>query len=96
MFRKLLFLASVGILLSGCYMVPLAMVGPATSGFSSTSIVQSSLTTTMNYLVKKGTGKTIGEYAYDIVSSDILEQTYFPKDGNNTTTLIESKPRPIE
>ena len=96
MFRKLLFLASVGILLSGCYMVPLAFLGPATSGFSSTSIVQSSLTTTINYMVKKGTGKTIGEYAYDIVSSDILKQTYFPKDRNKTTTLIESKPRPIE
>ena len=58
MFRKLLLLASMAVLLSGCYMVPLAFVGPATSGYSTTSILQSGFASTANFIVKNGTGKT--------------------------------------
>ena len=59
MTRKLLILTTLGLLLSGCYMAPMALLGPATSGFSTASIIQSGVTTTANYMVKKSTGKTI-------------------------------------
>ena len=79
MIRRLLALTTLGILLSGCYMVPLALVGPATSGFTSASIVQSGLTTGANYMVKKSTGRTISQHAFDSITKDILQQTYLPK-----------------
>ena len=66
-------------------MAPMALIGPATSGFSTASIIQSSFTTTASYMVKKSTGKSIGEHALDALSKDILQQTYFPK---NYTSLV--------
>ena len=48
-------------------MVPMALIGPATSGFTTASIIQSGLTTTASYMVKKSTGKTIGEHAFDAI-----------------------------
>ena len=79
MIKRLLTLTMLGVLLSGCFMAPLAFVGPAASGFSTASIVQSGLTTTANYMVKKSTGKTIAQHAFDAVSNDVLKQTYFPE-----------------
>ena len=61
-------------------MVPMALVGPAASGFSTASIVQSGLTTGTNYIVKKSTGKTLTQHALDAVNVD-LKQTYFPIDS---------------
>ena len=78
MLKRLLFLTGLGLLLSGCFMVPLALIGPATSGFTTASIVQSGLSTTASYMVKKSTGKTISQHAFDAVSKDILQQTYLP------------------
>ena len=66
-------------MLSGCFMVPMALVGPAASGFTTASIVQSGLTSGAGYLVKKSTGKSITEHAFDAISKDILQQTYLPK-----------------
>ena len=43
MIRRILLLTSMGVLLSGCFMAPLAFVGPAASGFSSASIIQSGI-----------------------------------------------------
>ena len=57
-------------------MAPMALIGPATSGFTTASIVQSGLSTGVNYMVKKGTGKTITEHAFDAISEDILKQSY--------------------
>jgi len=71
-------LTTLGIMLSGCFIAPMALVGPAASGFSTASIVQSGLTSTANYLVKKNTGKTITQHAFDAVSIQVLQQTYFP------------------
>ena len=79
MIKKLLVLATLGVMLSGCYMVPMALVGPATSGFSTASFVQSGFTTTANYLVKKGTGRSIGEHAFNMINNDVLKQAYFPE-----------------
>ena len=59
-------------------MAPMALIGPATSGFSTASIIQSGVTTGANYLVKKSTGKSVHEHAIDVLNKDVLQQTYFP------------------
>tara|TARA_B100000029_G_C16724352_1_gene648219 strand:+ start:95 stop:370 length:276 start_codon:yes stop_codon:yes gene_type:complete len=87
MIKRLLLLAALGSLLTGCFMAPMALIGPATSGFSTASIIQSGVTTSASYMVKKSTGKTISEHAIDAINreaGDVLQQTYFPK---NYTSL---------
>ena len=79
MVRRLLLICMGSILLTGCYMVPMALIGPASSGFSSASILQSGLTTGVDYLVKKSTGKTIGQHALATLNKSTLRQTYFPE-----------------
>ena len=81
MIKKLLAIVGLNIMLSGCFMAPLALIGPATSGFTTASIVQSGVTTGAGYIVKKSTGKSISEHALDAINKDILQQTYFPKDS---------------
>ena len=46
-------------------MLPMAFIGPASSGFSTASIMQSALTTTTNRVIKSTTGKTISEHVMD-------------------------------
>ena len=95
MIQRLLVLATLSVMLSGCFMVPMALVGPAVSGFSTASLAQSAVTTGASYMVKKSTGKTIAEHALDAIGGDIVEQqAYFPK--NTATTLIVPKLRPIK
>ena len=94
MIKRLLLLTTLGVLLSGCFMVPMAFVGPAVSGFSTASIAQSAITTGAGYMVKKSTGKSIAEHAFNVVIGDSIEQSYFPK--NDTTRLIRSKSKPIK
>ena len=78
MFKRLFLITMLGIMLSGCFVAPMALIGPATSGFSTASIIQSGVTTGANYLVKKSTGKTITQHAYETLNKDILQQTYLP------------------
>ena len=78
MIKKLLLLVTLSILLSGCFMAPLALLGPVTSGYSTASIIQAGVSTGANYMVKKSTGKTISEHAIDALSGDVMRQTYFP------------------
>ena len=93
MIKRLLVLITLGIMLSGCFMVPMAFVGPAVSGFSTASITQSALTTGASYIVKKSTGKTIAEHAFDAIGgNDIMRQSYFPKDGATELVTPESNP----
>lgn len=83
MLRRLLTLATLGVLLSGCYMLPMAMIGPAVSGFSSTSIVQATISTTVSYSVKKKTGKTIAGHAFNalsLITEEAIQQTFLPVD----------------
>ena len=80
MFKRLLLIVTLGVTVSGCFMAPMALIGPATSGFTTASILQSGVTTGAGYLVKKSTGKSIGEHAIDAINKDVLQQTYFPKD----------------
>ena len=96
MIKRLFLLTTLGLLLSGCFMVPMAFVGPAVSGFSTASIAQSAITTGASYMVKKNTGKTISEHAYEAIGGDIsvIKQSYFPE--NNVTTLILPESKPIQ
>ena len=45
MIKRLFLLATLGVMVTGCFMVPMAFVGPAVSGFSTASIAQSAVTT---------------------------------------------------
>ena len=89
MIKRLLLMVSLGILLSGCFMAPLALLGPATSGFSTASILQASVSSGANYMVKRSTGKTIGEHAYDAINKETLQRTYLPI--NNNSQIVTSK-----
>ena len=80
MIKRLLLIVVIGVTVSGCFMAPLAFVGPATSGFSTASIIQTGVTSGANYMVKKSTGKTISQHAFDAISQDVLQQTYLPKE----------------
>ena len=94
MIKRLLLLTTLGVVLSGCFMVPMAFVGPAVSGFTTASIAQSAITSGASFIVKKSTGKSIGEHAFNAVVGDSIKQSYFPK--NDTTKLIQSKSKPIK
>ena len=79
MIKRVLLVVTLGVMLSGCFMAPLALIGPATSGFSTASIMQAGMSTGANYMVKKSTGKTIGEHALEAINKDALQQTYMPE-----------------
>ena len=88
MIRRLLVLAVMGFTVSGCFMAPMALIGPAASGFSTASIVQSGVTTGASYMVKRATGKTITEHAMDSLDTDVLRQTYFPSENTSTKKVL--------
>ena len=96
MIKTLLVLTTLGVMISGCLMVPMAFIGPAASGFSTASIAQSVISTGASYMVKKSTGKTITEHAFDTINPDILKQSYIPKEKENVTTLIFLKSKLIK
>ena len=79
MIKRLLLVVTLGVMLSGCFMAPLALIGPVTSGYSTASIIQAGVSTGANYMVKQSTGRTIGEHAMDAINKDVLQQTYLPK-----------------
>ena len=83
MIKRLLLVVTLGVMLTGCFMAPLALIGPATSGFSTASLIQAGVSSGANYMVKKGTGKTIGEHAFDAINKETLQQTYFPRNNNS-------------
>ena len=86
MIKRLLVIVVLGVSLSGCFMAPLALIGPVTSGFSTASLIQTGVTTGANYMVKQSTGKTIGEHALDTINKDISQHTYLPK--NNVSSVV--------
>ena len=79
MVKRLLLIVTLGVTLSGCFMVPMALIGPVSSGFTTASIIQSGVSTGASYIVKKSTGKTIAEHAFDAISKDVVLQSYIPK-----------------
>ena len=86
MIKRLLLISVLGVTMSGCFMAPLALIGPAASGFTTASIIQSGVTTGASYLVKQTTGKTVAEHAIYAINKDIIQHTYFPK--NNTPLFV--------
>jgi len=82
MIKRLLLIATLGLLTSGCFLAPMALIGPATSGFTTASLVQSGVTTGAGYLVKKSTGKSISEHAVDAINKGTLQQTYLSINKN--------------
>ena len=93
MIKKLLLISTMGLFVSGCYMVPLALIGPATSGFTASSVMQAAISTTANHVVKKATGKSFSEHAFDAIDVDDITLGYFP--SNNSNNLILPLPKPL-
>ena len=93
MIKRLVLISLMGLLVSGCYMVPLALIGPATSGFTSSSVMQAALSTTANHMVKKATGKSFSEHAFDSINMDDITLGYFPV--NNSNNLLLPLPKPV-
>ena len=85
MIKKIIIIVTLGVTLSGCFVAPLALIGPATSGFSTASIIQAGVSSGASYVVKQSTGKTIGEHAIEVINKDVLQNTYLPK---NYGTLV--------
>ena len=81
MIKRLLVIAALCVTVSGCFMAPLALIGPISSGFSTASLIQSGVTTGANYVVKKSTGKTIAEHVTQSLKAGVISQSYAPKDG---------------
>ena len=93
MIKRLLLVSAMGLFVSGCYMVPLAFIGPATSGFTASSLMQAAVSTTANHMVKKTTGKTFSEHAFDAINMDDITFGYFPV--NKSNNLILPLPKPL-
>ena len=90
MIKRLLLIVVLGVSLSGCFMAPLALIGPATSGFSTASLIQSGISTGANYVVKQSTGKTITEHVLDSINPDTIKQSYTPIDKVLTTVVVQT------
>ena len=88
MIRRLFIIVTLGITLSGCFMAPLAFIGPAVSGFSTASIIQSGLTTVANNAIQKSTGKTISEHVFDTISKEIMQNAYLPMNNKNDSLKV--------
>ena len=86
MIKRLLLVVALGVTLSGCFMAPLALIGPMSSGFTTASIIQSGVTSGAGYIIKQTSGKSVSEHVMEAINKDILQQGYVPK--KNTTLLI--------
>jgi len=95
MIKRLFLIVAVGVTVSGCFMAPLALLGPASSGFSTASIIQSGVTTGANYVMKRSTGKTIAEHAIAIINSKDIYQQTFATTYETSITIILPKSKPV-
>lgn len=91
--KKILLISVMGLLVSGCYMVPLAFIGPATSGFTTSSMMQAAISSSANHMIKKATGKSFSEHAFDTINMDDITLGYFP--SNKSNNLILPLPKPL-
>ena len=92
MIKRLLAIAVLGVTVSGCFMAPLALIGPATSGFSTASLIQTGVTTGANYVVEKSTGKTISEHVMQSLKEDVAKQSYAP--ANEPEDILKQSKKP--
>ena len=95
MIKRVLLIGVLGVTVSGCFMVPMAFIGPAASGFSTASIIQSGVTTGANYVMKRSTGKTIAEHALAIINSKDIYQQTFATTYETSITIILPKSKPV-
>ena len=95
MIKRLFLIVALGVTVSGCFMAPLALIGPASSGFSTASIIQSGITTGANYVMKKSTGKTIAEHAIAIINSKDIYQQTFAATYETSIAIILPKSKPV-
>ena len=72
--KRVLILLFFGMLLTGCYSSSLTVVGPAT-GVASGKISETAASTSLNYFVKKQTGKTPIEHVLSERQIKTLETT---------------------
>ena len=91
MIKRLLVIAVLGVTLSGCFMAPLALIGPVTSGFSTASLIQTGVTTGANYMVKQSTGKTISEHVYESIAQGTIQQSFLPQHKVLAPTIAPTK-----
>ena len=92
MIKRLFVIAVLGVTVSGCFMAPLALIGPISSGFSTASLIQTGVTTGANYVVKKSTGKTIAEHVMQSLKKDIIKQSYVPE--NEPEKILKQSNQP--
>ena len=88
MIKRLLLIATLGVTLSGCFIAPIALIGPVISGGSTASLIQAGGSSWASYLVQKSTGKTIGEHVIESLNQTAIHQTYFPAEK----TIIPGSP----
>ena len=93
MIKRLLLIVVLGVSVSGCFMAPLALIGPATSGFSTASLIQTGISTGANYVVKQSTGKTITEHVLDSINPETIKQSFV---HNNKILTAEVAQTPIK
>ncbi len=72
--KRVLVLVFFGMLLTGCYTSSLTVVGPAT-GVASGKISETAASTSLNYIVKKQTGRTPIEHVLSDNQIKTLEAT---------------------
>ena len=90
MIKRLLLIVILGVSVSGCFMAPLALIGPASSGFSTASLIQSGISTGANYVVKQSTGRTISEHVIDSINSETIKQSYAPNNKVSTAVVVQT------
>ena len=88
MIKRLFLIIVLGVSVSGCFMAPLALIGPATSGFSTASLIQSGISTGANYVVKQSTGKTITEHVIESISLETIKQSYVPQNEVSAAIIV--------
>ena len=88
MIKRLLLIVALGVSVSGCFMAPLALIGPATSGFSTASIIQAGVSSGASYVVQKSTGKTISEHVIGSLERGTIKHTYIPQNKVATKVIL--------
>ena len=89
--KKVFVLAFLGTVLSGCYQQSLTLVGPA-AGASQGRLLQSSLTSAVNYTIKEKTGKTTLEHIFIREKNRGLEKiASIEKKVTETSTIFKKK-----
>ena len=91
MIKRLLLIVVLGVSVSGCFMAPLALVGPAASGFSTASLIQSGISTGANYVVKQSTGKTIAEHVLNSINPEVVKQSFAPNNKVSTVVIVKKQ-----